>query len=142
MDMITISVVRTLSRNMSLEDQALQRRARLHELKQKRLDSRNRNYDVELQAAVKGSQKPEVLQNPTAEDIGAKVEEDILAEFDRRAQLATGKTKQEKVKHDEHLKEHLEPYLSKARTQTDRAVYEIVRERYESEAEGSSDEVQ
>lgn len=117
---------------MSLEQQALERKARLQELKQKRTTGRNRNYDTELLAAVRGSLRPEVLQSPTAEDFGRKVEENILAEFDRRAYEALAEPEDEakqKVIHDEHLKKTMEPYTRQAHERTERAIYEIVRKK-------------
>lgn len=115
---------------MSLEQQVLDRKARLQELKQKRTTNRNRNYDIELLAAVRGSLRPEVLQSPTAEDFGKKVEEDILAEFDRRAYEALAEPQEvakQKIIHDEHLKRTMEPYTRQAHERTERAIYEIVR---------------
>lgn len=115
---------------MSLEQQALERKARLQQLKQKRTTNRNRNYDTELLAAVKGSLRPEVFQSPTAEDFGKKVEEDILGEFDRRAYEALAEPQEEarqKVVHDEYLKKTIEPYTRQAHERTERAIYEIVR---------------
>ena len=119
-----------LALSMSLEQQALERKARLQQKKQKRTTNRNRNYDTELLAAVKGSLRPEVLQSPTAEDFGKKVEEDILGEFDRRAYEALAEPQEEarqKVVHDEHLKKTIEPYTRQAHERTERAIYEIVR---------------
>lgn len=124
---------------MSLEQQASDRKARLQQLKAQKNAPGNRNHDPELLAAIKGSLRPAVLQEPTAEDYGKRAERDILAEFDRRARRTVEAAQTDEYEfptkdpHDQHLKKALDPYTREAEARTQRAVFELVREKMRTE---------